>query len=167
MLKSNKHSIFLLSATTSYQASILTIELHGICLYRIEHLLRDPYPTRPHLHAVDNDLTDAIRVFSNITHFDPQPTKACWRLTLIPRSQYPCHNVVVGQLSPNLPLFRTRARPGWIVRRKRRKKDKKKKRKRKRNCNREWRENVDGHVMEGGPLRIGVRSTVFKALRST
>lgn len=76
-------------ATASYQlSSIIINNRYSLSRYIRTpeysfHLLRDPYPTRPHLHAVDNDLTD-----SNSCIFKYHPLRH--RLTLIPRSTQ-CH----------------------------------------------------------------------------
>lgn len=69
------------------------IKLHSIILSGLRSpmlhsdLLRDPYPTRPYLHAVGDDLTDVIRVFRSVVaydHFNSFDRSYRRRLTLIP-----------------------------------------------------------------------------------
>ena len=66
------------------------------------NLLGDPYPTRPYLHAVDNDLTDVTRLFRSIVAYDRFDTKLSFDLdtkcTPIANAKGPRPNAVVGQL---------------------------------------------------------------------
>lgn len=133
-------------------------------------LLRDPYPTRPYLHAVGDDLTDVIRVFRSVVaydHFNSFDRSYRRRLTLIPaaniRIEMRKYRVSTQSFVNCPPAFCSFRLYQLLSDRLKETKKSVQKEKKRKNVKREQRKRERPRD-RGTPRRIGVRSTDSKRL---